>query len=129
MFKVIESFWFNGALGTVGLVIVDTGREVKAYAGLITVELRQFLDPTGNAFVSHQPADEATIVKWGAPFPLKGAMAMSETARQIHECHEQKQEMARLGRAVLEAIAQESGLDVDHAAGGSVPSSSGGGQQ
>lgn len=61
MFEILEKFWFSSPMATVGLVIVDTGREVKAYIGALQ-------------FVMDPDTDAQTVAEHGAPCPLVMAL-------------------------------------------------------
>lgn len=54
--KIIASIWFSGSCGSIGIVIVDSIPENRAYIGL------------GKGISKEQ--DEQYIAKLGTPFPV-----------------------------------------------------------
>lgn len=72
MHNVIDSLWFNGPTGTIGLVVCDNDHELKAYVGFIAIPI-------------HEMVDAQYVARDGAPFPIEGALAISSAARDRHE--------------------------------------------
>lgn len=65
MEKITGSIWFSLLNGkTIGIVLVDTGFELKAYIG--------------TAIGENQKDDEKFIAKYGSPFPVQQAREMIE---------------------------------------------------
>lgn len=75
--KIIDSLWFTGEFGKIGIVVVkNNGKDIKAYIGL--------------AKGRDEQADERMIAEYGTPFYLKHLHALSNLMEPIPKLNGEK---------------------------------------